>query len=88
MTFKELATKLFFHFTSLLVAFPLQASGQKTLYSNDDEIVKPRIRVIIDNDFGGDPDGLFQLAHQLLSSSTDVRAIICSHHYKEFYGYL
>jgi inosine-uridine nucleoside N-ribohydrolase len=87
MTFKELATKLFFHFASLLVAFPLQASGQKTLYSNDDEIVKPRIRVIIDNDFGGDPDGLFQLAHQLLSSSTDVRAIICSHHYKEFYGY-
>lgn len=29
----------------------------------------------------------FRLAHQLLSSSTDVRAIICSHHYKEFYGY-
>lgn len=29
----------------------------------------PRMRVIIDNDFSGDPDGLFQLAHHLLSPS-------------------
>lgn len=47
---------------------------------------QPRIRVIIDNDFGGDPDGLFQLAEQVLSPSTSVKAIVCSHHYKEFYG--
>jgi len=26
-----------------------------------------RARVIIDNDFAGDPDGLFQLAHHVLS---------------------
>ncbi len=35
----------------------------------------------MDNDFGGDPDGLFQLAHQLLSPSVEVRGIIGSHHH-------
>jgi hypothetical protein len=29
--------------------------------------IKPRMRVIVDNDFSGDPDGLFQMAHLLLS---------------------
>ena len=38
-----------------------------------------RIRVIIDNDFSGDPDGLVQLAHHLLSPSVDIRAVIGSH---------
>ncbi|WP_346854567.1 nucleoside hydrolase [uncultured Draconibacterium sp.] len=37
-----------------------------------------RYRVIIDNDFGGDPDGLVQLGHQLLSPTTEIRAIIGS----------
>jgi inosine-uridine nucleoside N-ribohydrolase len=41
--------------------------------------VKPRMRVIIDNDFGGDPDGLFQLVHHLLSPSVEIRGIIGSH---------
>ena len=50
--------------------------GQKTA---DAGIISPRMRVIADNDFGGDPDGLFQLAHLLLSPSVDVRAIIGSH---------
>src|SRR4051794_34284004 len=45
----------------------------------DTSIIKPRIRVIIDNDFSGDPDGLFQLAHQVLSPSVEVKAIIGSH---------
>jgi purine nucleosidase len=45
----------------------------------DTTILKPRYRVIIDNDFGGDPDGLFQLTHALLSPSIDVRAVIGSH---------
>jgi len=50
--------------------------------------VKPRARIIVDNDFGGDPDGLFQLAHHLLSPSVEVPGIIGSHHYKNgFYGY-
>src|SRR6476620_678346 len=44
-----------------------------------DDIVKPRMRVIIDNDFSGDPDGLFQLVHHLLSPSVEIRAIIGSH---------
>ncbi|WP_216823621.1 nucleoside hydrolase [Niastella vici] len=44
--------------------------------------VAPRARVIIDNDFGGDPDGLFQLVHQVLSPSVEVKAIIGSHLYK------
>lgn len=49
--------------------------------------VMPRARVIIDNDFGGDPDGLFQLSHHLLSPSVEVRAVIGSVHYaKGFYG--
>jgi hypothetical protein len=39
----------------------------------------PRIRVITDNDYSGDPDGLVQLAHLLLSPSVDVRAVIGSH---------
>lgn len=37
-------------------------------------------RVIIDNDFCGDPDGLFQLAHSLMCGETlDIRAIIGGH---------
>ncbi len=41
--------------------------------------VIPRMRVIVDNDFSGDPDGLFQLAHLLLSPSVEIRGIIGSH---------
>jgi inosine-uridine nucleoside N-ribohydrolase len=37
------------------------------------------MRVIVDNDFAGDPDDLYQLAHHLLSPSVDVRGIVCSH---------
>lgn len=47
---------------------------------------QPRMRVIVDNDFGGDPDGLFQLAQQVLSPSAEVKAIIGSHHYDDFFG--
>ncbi|WP_350004210.1 nucleoside hydrolase [Pseudarthrobacter sp. WHRI 8279] len=41
--------------------------------------VKPRHRVIVDNDFSGDPDDLFALAHQVLSPSADIRGVIGSH---------
>ena len=37
-----------------------------------------RTRVIIDNDFAGDPDDLFQLAHHLLVEGTDVRGVVIS----------
>jgi purine nucleosidase len=39
----------------------------------------PTMRVIADNDFSGDPDGLIQLAHHLLSPAVEMRAIIASH---------
>lgn len=40
---------------------------------------RPRFRVISDNDYSGDPDGLVQLAHHALSSSVELRAVIGSH---------
>ncbi|MBE6481913.1 MAG: nucleoside hydrolase [Actinomyces ruminicola] len=40
--------------------------------------VKPRTRVIIDNDFAGDPDDLFALAHHLLLEGTEVRGVVVS----------
>jgi purine nucleosidase len=33
----------------------------------------PRMRVVSDNDYSGDPDGLVQLAHHALSTSVDLR---------------
>jgi purine nucleosidase len=46
---------------------------------NDTFSVMPRMRVIVDNDFAGDPDDLFQMAHHLLSRSVEIRGIIGSH---------
>src|SRR5215510_10260310 len=58
----------------------LFAQNNKTMKSIfPEDMVKPRMRIIIDNDFGGDPDGLFQLVHHLLSPSVEIRAIIGSH---------
>jgi hypothetical protein len=54
----------------------LVAVGQKLANTS---VITPRMRVIVDNDFSGDPDGLFQLAHLVLSPSVDIRAIIGSH---------
>jgi len=36
-------------------------------------------RVLIDNDFSGDPDDLPQLVHHLLSPSVDTRLVVASH---------
>ena len=45
----------------------------------------PRQRVIVDNDFSGDPDGLFQLAHHLASPSVEMPFVIGSHiHVNDF----
>ena len=49
-------------------------------------LVKPRMRVIIDNDLGGDPDGLFQLAHHLMSPSVEISGVIASHLYEQGFG--
>lgn len=43
------------------------------------EEARPRSRVVSDNDYGGDPDGLVQLAHLLLSPSVAVPSVISSH---------
>jgi hypothetical protein len=40
---------------------------------------RPRYRVISDNDYSGDPDGLVQLAHHALSTSVELRTVIGSH---------
>jgi hypothetical protein len=61
---------------SLLMIVPTISFSQKETNNN---IVTPRMRVIVDNDFSGDPDGLFQLTHILLSPSVEIRAIIGSH---------
>src|SRR3954463_11149202 len=60
----------------LLFAYPCLSFSQKLF---GESVITPRMRVIMDNDFGGDPDGLFALTHLLLSPSIDVRAIIGSH---------
>ncbi len=41
--------------------------------------IAPTMRVVADNDFSGDPDGLIQLAHHLLSPSVEIRGVISSH---------
>lgn len=38
-----------------------------------------RMQVVMDNDFAGDPDGLFALAQLMTSTSVDVNYIIGSH---------
>ncbi|GAB2699655.1 hypothetical protein GCM10027037_25340 [Mucilaginibacter koreensis] len=65
----------FIHLACLLFALTASSLAQSTL----SPLVQPRMRVIIDNDFGGDPDGLFALAHLMLSPSVEVRAVIGSH---------
>ena len=42
--------------------------------------VSKRVRVISDNDYAGDPDGLFQLAQQVLSPSAEVTHILATPH--------
>jgi len=63
-------------FLFILLTISISTFSQKIIGNG---AVTPRMRVIIDNDFGGDPDGLFQLAHHLLSPSVEIRAIIGSH---------
>jgi hypothetical protein len=62
---------------TILLGMNFLAAQQPELYPG--ELCKPRMRVIIINDFGGDPDGIFQLVHQVLSPSAEIRGIIGSH---------
>jgi len=65
-------------------------AGIVSAQTNSDQyshIINPRARIIIDNDFCGDPDGLFQLTQHILSPSVEIKAIIGSHLYSGgFYG--
>jgi len=65
-------------FLAFILINTVNVSAQKNPVSAED-VIKPRLRVIIDNDFGGDPDGLFQLVHHILSPSVEIRGIIGSH---------
>ncbi|MGO4691233.1 nucleoside hydrolase [Glaciibacter sp. 2TAF33] len=40
--------------------------------------VTSQVRVIVDNDFAGDPDGLVALAHHLLADAAEIRGITCT----------
>lgn len=51
-----------------LFAISMTASAQLT-----------KVKVLIDNDFCGDPDGLFQLAQQALTPSTEIVGIVGGH---------
>jgi hypothetical protein len=41
-------------------------------------LLGPRARVVYVNDLGGDVDGLFSAVHMVLSTSIDLRAIVCT----------
>jgi hypothetical protein len=69
-----------------LLAGGLIAAGIRLARAEAPPVI-PRARIILDNDFAGDPDGLFQTAHHLLSPSVDVRFIVGSHlHRGETWG--
>lgn len=50
------------------------------------DLIRPRARVICDNDYCGDPDGLVQVAHHLLCDSVEIPFVISSavgrHHFQ------
>lgn len=53
--------------------------GSSTIWAFADEERPVKMKVVIDNDFCGDPDGLFQLVHQLMCRTCEVKAIIGGH---------
>lgn len=67
-------------FSVIILASLLTASVLKAQNANEPFEVGKRYSVIIDNDFCGDPDGLFQLVHHVLSTSCDIKGIIGAHH--------
>ena len=63
-----------FALVCLLMASPVRAQNTAEPFHTG-----KRYSVIIDNDVMGDPDGLFQLAHHVLSSSCDIKGIVGAH---------
>lgn len=71
---------IFFPFRLLLAGLSfLVAVGSSVALAAEPYVPAQRMKVVIDNDFCGDPDGLYQLVHHLLSPSVEVRGIIGSH---------
>lgn len=66
-------------FIGLLFIEFLNVQYASAQHSDGLKAITPRMRVIVDNDFAGDPDGIFQLVHQVLSPSVEIRGIIGSH---------
>ena len=68
------------HFYLLAAIAALLMGSSLQAQTNDEPFTTgKRYSVIIDNDFMGDPDGLFQLAHHILSPSCDIKGIIGAH---------
>jgi purine nucleosidase len=59
--------------------FDMLALGSEVSSAPGSRLIQPRMRVIIDNDFSGDPDDLFALVHHVLSPSIEIPLIIGSH---------
>mgnify|MGYP004448281927 CR=1 FL=1 len=64
------------YLTAIMLFMSVMAFAQNPLFPNG---TNPRVRVIIDNDLSGDPDGVIGLAHHLMCPSVDVRAVIGSY---------
>ncbi len=64
-------------FTLAVLILPINAFSSN--YEEYTKTIHPRCRVIINNDFSGDTDGLFELVHFLLSKSVKIEGIIGSH---------
>src|SRR5262245_66623113 len=62
-----------------MIDFDMLAVGSTVLKGSGSRLIQPRMRVIIDNDFSGDPDDLFALVHHVLSPSIEIPLIIGSH---------
>lgn len=58
---------------ALVFGMPQQAAGQGRPQRDT------RARVLVDNDFCGDPDGLFALAQQVLCNNANLRGIVGAH---------
>lgn len=53
--------------------------GLTALAQPQGEFPDNRVKVIVDNDLCGDPDGLFALAHQVLCKTVNIRGIVGAH---------
>ena len=62
-----------------MIDLDMLARGSALIGAPDSRVIQPRMRVIIDNDFSGDPDDLFALVHHVLSPSIEIPVIIGSH---------